>query len=288
MPLKMFQEPEPDNNHSSSSFSKIRHVIGVAAGKGGVGKSTVTANLALALKKKGYRVGILDADIYGPSIRKMLPEDRLPGRYGDRLVPALCSGLSVISMAYFRPDTEAAAVRAPIANGLISQFIDQIEWGPLDYLLIDFPPGTGDIQLTLSQRANLSGALLVTTPQELALLDVRKAVNLFDRVQVPVVGVVENMSGYWHPGTAERIDIFGRGGGERLARECGVPFLGELPLDPKLCQSGDQGVSIFIENPQSAISEAFIALASSVEKHIEALQKERAGALGQFEMEWKR
>ena len=167
--------------YSSKPTNNIKHVVAIAAGKGGVGKSTVTVNLALALQSLGKRVGILDADIYGPSVRKMLPEEQPPAQQGNQLIPATChGGIRMMSMAYFRTEKEAAAVRAPVATGIIKQFLQTIVWGELDYLLIDFPPGTGDIQLTLSQQAHLVGALMVTTPQEVALLDVRKAMHLFE------------------------------------------------------------------------------------------------------------
>ena len=226
MPLKMYTP------HEGSTASSTRSVIAIAAGKGGVGKSTVTVNLGLALKQLGYKVGIMDTDIYGPSVRKMLPEDRMPLQRGSVIIPALCDGIKMISMAYFRKEHEAAVVRAPIANGIISQFIKNVDWGTLDYLLIDFPPGTGDVQLTLSQQANLTGALMVTTPQEVAVMDVRKAMHMFAQVKVPLIGVVENMSYYRHPKDGEIVHLFGQGGGERLARESGIPFLGAIPIDP--------------------------------------------------------
>ena len=156
MPLKMFSP------HTGSTESSVRSIIAIAAGKGGVGKSTLTVNLGLALKHLGYLVGILDTDIYGPSVRKMLPEESLPQQKGTTIIPAMCDGIKMISMAYFRKANEAAVVRAPIANGIVTQFIKNVDWGTLDYLLIDFPPGTGDIQLTLSQQANLSGAVMIT------------------------------------------------------------------------------------------------------------------------------
>lgn len=242
-------------------------VIAIAAGKGGVGKSTVTANLARALCRQGHAVGVLDADVYGPSMRHLLPEDQSPSQKGPTLVPAVCSGgIRMLSMAYFRKDNEATAVRAPIANGLIQQFINQVEWGPLDYLLIDFPPGTGDVQLTLCQKANLSGALMVTTPQEIAILDVRKAIHLFEDLNVPLIGVVENMSYFLDMKTGETHDLFGKGGGQRLAEEKGIPFLGQIPLSPTLSACGDLGTSLFEEpNPEAIVaSKAFLALAENV------------------------
>lgn len=254
MPLKMLRES-----------SVLHHIIGVAAGKGGVGKSSVTVNLALGLKQLGYSVGILDADLYGPSLRHMLPESHLPRQNGETLLPAICLGIPMISMAYFRKTNEAAAVRAPIANGIISQFIKKVIWGDLDYLLIDFPPGTGDIQLTLSQQANLSGAVMVTTPQEIALLDVRKAMHLFNQVNVPIIGIVENMSYYPDPKSGEPLYLFGKGGGERLSQETGVPLLEAIPIDPELCRLTDLGKSIFTEEYHHLPStKAFLSLAKKI------------------------
>lgn len=248
--------------YPSFSEKSIKKVVAVAAGKGGVGKSSVTVNLARALQKKGNKVGILDADVYGPSLRKMLPEDVLPQQMGEMLIPAVCQGIKLISMAYFRKNNEAAAVRAPIANGIINQFL-KVQWDDLDYLLIDFPPGTGDVQLTLCQQAKIDGAILVTTPQEVALLDVRKAFHLFEQVQVPVIGIVENMSFYLANG--EKDYIFGKGGGKRFAAETGVPLLGEIPLDPALSLSADQGVSLS-DGPSS---KAFDALAEHLSTELQ-------------------
>lgn len=245
MPLPLYKKTE-----KTDSPLAIGSIIAVAAGKGGVGKSTVTVQLALALQAQGYQVGIMDADIYGPSIRKMLPENELPMQKGPLIFPAICNGIRMISMAYFRKDGEATAVRAPIASGLISQFIRQVEWGPLDYLLIDFPPGTGDIQITLSQQAHLTGAIIVTTPQEIALLDVRKSIALFNQVRVPVLGIIENMSYFIPSEGKDPIYIFGQGGGRRLAEECAVPFLGQIPLDPLICSCGDLGTGLILLDPE--------------------------------------
>jgi ATP-binding protein involved in chromosome partitioning len=283
MSLKMYQP------HEVTSQSKKMQVIGIAAGKGGVGKSSVTVNLALALRQLNYSVGILDADIYGPSIRKMLPEDQLPSQIDQRISPAICSGIKMISMAYFRKDDEASVVRAPIANGVITQFIKQVNWGDLDFLLIDFPPGTGDVQLTLAQQANLIGAVMVTTPQEVALLDVRKAMNMFDQVKIPILGIVENMSYYHHIKTDEKIFIFGQGGGEKLARDSGVPFLGSIPIDPELCQSGDLGRSIFAmpSMVNSPSPQTFLNLAEQVTLHIAELKTVLKDYKSHFELIWK-
>lgn len=231
-------------------------IIAIAAGKGGVGKSTTTVQLALKLQKQGYRVGLLDADLYGPSIRHMLPEDTLPGKKEESLIPALSQGIKVMSLAYFRSEKEAAAVRAPIANGIITQFLNQVEWGELDYFLIDFPPGTGDIQLTLAQKAHLTGAILVTTPQEVALLDVRKAASLFNELNIPLVGIIENMSYFSLPGSSEKHYPLGKEGGKRLAKELGTSLIGEIPLDPLQSQAGDEGFSIMEGGSLDAIWKA--------------------------------
>jgi ATP-binding protein involved in chromosome partitioning len=285
MPLNMYQE----KTQNTSPMAQIKNTIAIAAGKGGVGKSTVTVNLALALQQLGHSVGILDADIYGPSIRMMLPEDRLPSQKGQDFIPAICRGIRMISMAYFRKEHEAAAVRAPIANGIISQFIQNVMWGPLDYLLVDFPPGTGDVQLTLSQKLNLSGAIMVTTPQEVALLDVRKAMHLFDQVQIPIIGIVENMSYYQHSPKDEKLYLFGKGGGERLARDYGLPLLGAIPIDPKLSSSGDKGESIFsLENSGEHISaQVFLSLAKQLVDHVSLIKGASAHSLSNFELIWK-
>ena len=286
MPIPMYPSntkplvPRPTNS--------IKHVVAIAAGKGGVGKSTVTVNLALALQSLGKRVGILDADIYGPSVRKMLPEERPPAQQGNQLIPAIChGGIRMMSMAYFRTEKEAAAVRAPVATGIIKQFIQTVVWGDLDYLLIDFPPGTGDIQLTLSQQAHLVGALMVTTPQEIALLDVRKAMHLFEQVQVPIVGIVENMSYYQSGPGAEKAYLFGKSGGRKLAQATGVPFLGEVPIDPEISRCGDSGESL-IANPNAPQgAQVFIALAKEFMAEVELLKKLSEDTLQNFELTWK-
>jgi ATP-binding protein involved in chromosome partitioning len=237
------------------------NVIGIVAGKGGVGKSTVTVNIALALKEMGFTVGIIDADIYGPSMRKMVGCAILPSQsceQSERIVPAEGLGLKFISMAFFVPEEEAAVVRAPIANAVIVQFLNQVDWGELDYLLVDFPPGTGDIQLTLMQQGKLSGALLVTTPQEVALLDVRKATRMLQQLNVPILGVVENMSSFLG------CFPFGKGGGEKLSKELRVPLLGEVPISPELTRCGDAGLSLFEEAKDSEAATCFRAITEQI------------------------
>lgn len=279
MPLPMYQGP------AAKPGPVIKNILAVAAGKGGVGKSTVTVNLAVALMRQGYTVGIMDTDIYGPSIRKMLPEDRMPAQNGDTIIPALCRGIKMISMAYFRKDGQAQVVRAPIANGIVAQFIRNVQWGDLDFLLVDFPPGTGDIQLTLAQQANLSGAVMVTTPQEISLMDVRRAMDMFHQVHIPIIGIVENMSGMYLVDTKEKIYPFGRGGGERLARETGLPFLGEIPLDPLLCSNSDKGEMSHWDGSPS--QEAFESVSAQVLCHLDALKAGVGEHLASFELVWK-
>ena len=263
-------------------------VLAVAAGKGGVGKSTVTVNLARALHTSGKRVGVLDADVYGPSLRRMLAEDQPPTQKGPTLLPAMCGGIAYLSMAFFRKENEAAAVRAPIANSLIQHFLTQVDWGPLDYLLIDFPPGTGDVQMTLCQKANLDGALMVTTPQEVAVMDVRKAMHLFTQMRVPILGIVENMSYYLDPqGTTHY--LFGQGGGERLAQETGCSFLGQIPIAPSLSRCGDAGTSPFTESTVDAqiAAQAFFSLAEQTHRELQCQRREIADCITSFELNWR-
>lgn len=293
MPLPLFKSKEKVQVDPrflpQKSLEGVKAVIGIAAGKGGVGKSSVTINLGLALKELGYRVGILDADIYGPSTRKMLPEDQLPIQKGAFIEPALSQGIKMISMAYFRKEEEASAVRAPIANSLITQFLNNILWGELDYLLVDFPPGTGDIQLTLCQQAHLLGAIIVTTPQEVALIDVRKAMSLFNHVKIPLVGVIENMSYYKATLDAEPVYLFGKGGGQKLASESGVSFLGQIPLDEIVSSCGDSGQSLFLVDPnaQSFATQAFRKIGRDLVSHIEHLKNEKNQGVGSFQLAWK-
>jgi len=241
MPLRVFQDKRP------------KKIIGVAAGKGGVGKSTVTVNLARAFKAKGLNVGVLDADVYGPSVRKMLPETVLPVQKGERIFPGEAEGIKVISIAHFNKLNEALVVRAPIACKIVTEFLDFVDWGDLDYLLIDFPPGTGDIQLTLSQKAKISGVVMVTTPQEVAVMDVQKAIQMFDIVQVPIFGVIENMS-YFEVGS-NRVYPLGKGGGERLAKENDLPLLGSIPIKEDISLCSDKGVRLESIEPFKAIAE---------------------------------
>lgn len=268
-------------------LAKVKYVIAVAAGKGGVGKSTLTVNLAYALEHLGYKVGVMDTDIYGPSIRKMMPETKNPSQEAAILYPALCDRIKIMSMAYFRKTGEATVVRAPIANNLITQFVENVEWGELDFLLIDFPPGTGDIQLTLAQKAHLTGALMITTPQEVAVMDVRKAMDMFFQVGIPVIGIVENMSYFQSSDTKEKLYLFGKDGGLKLATETGTPFLGHLPIDPLLSEFGDRGQSIFKSLEAKDLSLLFIDLANQLVQHVKMLKPESDNHLTSFDLVWK-
>jgi ATP-binding protein involved in chromosome partitioning len=242
---------------------QIKNTVAVSSGKGGVGKSTVAVNLALALAESGARVGILDADIYGPDVPMMLGARGLPGMFQGRIMPVLVHRVRVISIAFFVTPDDAAIVRGPMLSSTIKQFLFDVEWGELDYLVIDLPPGTGDAQLTISQAIPLSGAVMVTTPQEVSLHDVRKGLAMFRRLEVPILGIVENMSYYVCP-HGDRLPLFGEGGGRRLAEEQGAPLLGELPFDPDTRAGGDTGRPVVVAAPASAQAEAFRRLAGQV------------------------
>ena len=243
----------------------VRNVIAVASGKGGVGKSTVAVNLAVALARDGASVGLLDADITGPNVPIMLGLDGQPGKSeGDKILPLSRHCVKAISIQFFVPAGQPIIWRGPLVGGAIQQFLRDVEWGELDYLVIDLPPGTSDAQLTLAQAVPISGAVLVTTPQEVALLDVEKALAMFKRMSVPVIGIVENMSGLACTHCGEMIDLFGRGGGERFAREHGVEFLGGIPLDVTVRQGGDVGVPAVAQREPGPAAVALTSLARTV------------------------
>lgn len=253
-------------------LSQINKMIAVAAGKGGVGKSSVAVNLALSLHQLGEKVGILDADLYGPSICRMLPDHKLAKESEGILQPAWSFGLRTLSMGHFRSEEKAILVRAPIANGIINQFLFQTAWGELDTLIVDFPPGTGDIPITLAQKGDFCAALMVSTPQEMALMDVRKAMHLFEQQQIPILGIIENMS-YLELPNGEKFYPFGRGGAERLAQEYGVPYLGEIPLDPLYSRFSDEGSSLFEKAPHLGLP--FLKLARRLNVEVKELRKKK-------------
>ena len=252
----------------SESLGKIKHVVIVMSGKGGVGKSTVSSNLAAAIAMKGFRTGIMDVDIHGPNIPKMFGlEDEQIAVEDNKLVPAVAAhGLKVMSMAFLLPEKDApVAWRGPVKMGAIRQFIEDVAWGDLDYLVIDMPPGTGDEAISIIQLIpKADGMVVVTTPQEVALLDSRKSIVFSAQVAIPVIGIVENMSGFVCPHCGERSDIFKTGGGERTAKEMGVQFLGRVPIEPGIVMSGDSGMPIVASAPDSASAKAFAEIADRV------------------------
>jgi len=270
-----------------SGLAGVKNIIAVAAGKGGVGKSTVSVNLAYSLRKTGAKVGIMDADIYGPSIPTMIKVDTPPGSEGNTIIPPQANGIKFVSIAMFAQANQANILRGPMAGNVAKQFLTQVDWGELDYLIIDYPPGTGDIQLTISQTASLTGAIVVTTPQELALLDVRKAVSMFKTMKVPVLGVVETMSYFQIPGQEEKHYIFGEGGGKRLAKENGISLLGQIPINPDIAKGGDSGEPFCLAHPECEASKVFMEIATKTAKQTAILNDNNDGALSHFKLEWK-
>lgn len=254
-----------------AAIDGVNHVIAVASGKGGVGKSTVSANLAIALAKEGHKVGLLDLDIYGPSMALMFGTKERPGaNENDEFLPIQAHGIKMLSLALMIEEDAPLAVRGPLASRYVQQFLRNTDWGGLDYLILDLPPGTGDIQLTIVQTVELDGAIIVTTPQEVALIDARKAVGLFQKVETPILGIVENMSYFVCPSDQKTYYIFGQEGGKMEAEKLGVPLLAEIPLDIETRSAGDLGTPIALQAPETnAVSAAFQALARACDKVIQ-------------------
>lgn len=258
----------------------VKNVLAVASGKGGVGKSTVAVNLAAALALRGAKVGLMDADVYGPSVARMVGGKGRPEVSAERMLkPIEAHGLKFMSMGLLVDEGTPVIWRGPMASSLIQQFLSQVDWGELDYLVIDLPPGTGDVQLTLTQMASLSGAVLVTTPQDVASEVSKKGLRMFRTVNVPVLGVIENMSGFVCSGCGRHHDIFRPRGGARPARQWGVPLLGEIPVEPELAALGDEGVPVVRSAPEGATAQAFLALAERVAAALStlAMRHEAAG-----------
>ena len=249
----------------------IRNVLAVASGKGGVGKSTVSANLAMELAQQGAAVGLMDADIYGPSIPLMFGVNEQIDQTTTAL-PLTRHGIKLMSMGFLVPPSKAVIWRGPMIHRALTQFLTQIPWGDLDFLVIDLPPGTGDAQLTLTQTVPLTAAIVVTTPQEVSLIDARKGLQMFEEVRVPVLGIIENMS-FLQGDDGKRYEPFGSGGGQRLANQAGVPFLGQIPIDRQVAQSGDEGLPIVASHPGTQSSKAFQELAGRVQKDLAHFQK---------------
>ncbi len=256
------------------SMPNVKNIIAVASGKGGVGKSTVATNLALALHMNGRRVGLLDADIYGPSIPIMMGIHETFDPNATQF-PLDRYGIKLMSMGFWVKPETAMIWRGPMVHKYLTVFLTQIPWGELDYLVIDLPPGTGDAQLTLTQTVPLSGAVIVTTPQDVSLIDARKGLEMFRQVRVPVLGIVENMS-YFVGADGKRYEIFRHGGGQKLANEAGVQFLGEIPIDPRVAECGDAGDPIVHKDPASAIAKTYVQLSATVIDEIRKVVSETA------------
>jgi ATP-binding protein involved in chromosome partitioning len=250
---------------------EVRRTIAVSSGKGGVGKSTVAVNLALALRATGATVGIIDSDVYGPDLPLMMGTKGRPGMFDNRIIPIEAHGVKMMSIGLLVDEKEPLVWRGPMIHSFIQQMLRDVMWGALDYLVFDMPPGTGDAQLSLSQVIPLGGVVMVTTPQDVALLDVRKAIGMFQRLNVPMLGIVENMSYFQAPDTGTRYHIFGEGGGKKVAAEYGVPLLAQLPLDPETRAGGDEGAPITVRRPKSAQALAFHELAARVIERLDAV-----------------
>ncbi len=274
------------NSRLQKKIKEIRYIIAIAAGKGGVGKSSVSVNLALTIQKLGYQVGILDADIYGPSLGMMMPLETPLTILEERIYPGLFHGVKVVSLSYLKQPLQAMMVRAPVANGLILECIEKVSWGELDYLIVDFPPGTGDIQLTLMQNLPFSGGILVTTPQEVSLLDVQKAAHMFRQMGVSILGVIENMSYFIDP-SGEKHCFFGKGGGKKIADSFGVPFLAQIPIDHEVSRCGDLGIGLPFAFPVNFVSCIFQEIAISIREIVYSLEEAEKVCLKQFEYVWK-
>ncbi|MBM3975062.1 MAG: Mrp/NBP35 family ATP-binding protein [Planctomycetes bacterium] len=246
----------------------VKNVVAVSSGKGGVGKSTVAVNLACALQKTGARVGILDADVYGPNVPLMLGVSGQPAVVDKKIVPFERHGLQIMSMALLVAEDQPVIWRGPMLHSAVRQFLFDVAWHDLDYLVVDLPPGTGDAQLSLSQQAHLMGAVIVTTPQDVSVLDVRKAIRMFQTVNVPILGVVENMAWFTPPGQTEKYRLFGEGGGAKIEREFGVPLLGQIPIEVAIREGGDGGRPIVVAAPETASAKALAEIAGKVAQRI--------------------
>lgn len=267
--VRFDKKPAAAPNAMSQLDVGIRHTIAVASGKGGVGKSTTSTNLAISLALDGAKVGLLDADVYGPNVPIMMGVHERPKGQGDKIIPPEAYGVKLMSMGFLVNPNDAVIWRGPMVHNALRQFLQDVNWGDLDYLVVDLPPGTGDVSLSLTQSLSITGAVIVTTPQRVALSDVVRGVSMFKQLNVPILGVVENMSYFEAPDTGQRYDIFGTGGGSSMAAEVGADFLGEIPLEPQVRIGGDEGQPIVVRDPASGAAQAIRAIAQKVTEAIE-------------------
>jgi len=252
----------------------VRNLVAVGSGKGGVGKTTVSVNLAIGLARLGRKVGLLDADVYGPNVPLMMGARETPVGNAERIRPIEKFGVKIMSMGFLNPGDKPLVWRGPMLHNVMQQFLRNVEWGELDYLIIDLPPGTGDVALSLIQTAAITGAVVVTTPSDVSLEDARKAINMFSQVRVPILGIIENMSYLIAPQSGERIDVFGQGGGKRTAEQMNVPFLGELALDPDVRIGGDTGAPVTTRPGEDKHAIPFLDLAQKIDKACAAGKRE--------------
>ncbi|MGH7712908.1 MAG: Mrp/NBP35 family ATP-binding protein, partial [Gemmatimonadaceae bacterium] len=246
------------------AYPHLGNIVAVSSGKGGVGKSTIAVNLAVMLAQRGLRVGLMDADVYGPNVPRMIGVDRPPPVQGEKIIPLEAHGIKVMSLGFLIERDQPAIWRGPIVMKIVTQFLRDVSWGELDYFLVDMPPGTGDAQLSLVQATHVHGALIVTTPQDVSVGDALRGVKMFQRVNIPVLGIVENMSWFECPHCGKPSALFGSGGGERLASEVGLPLLAQIPLAPRVMEGGDRGVPIVVSDPESGAARAIGSLADRV------------------------
>jgi ATP-binding protein involved in chromosome partitioning len=271
-PLPVMTPPAPARPSAPTPvpYPELGKIIAVSSGKGGVGKSTIAVNLAVSLAREGKRVGLMDADIYGPNLPRMMGVNEPPSVIGEKIIPLNAHGVKVISVGFLIDREQPAIWRGPIVMKILGQFLRDVAWGELDYLIVDMPPGTGDAQLSLVQTTKLAGAIIVTTPQEVAVGDALRGVRMFERVEVPVLGIVENMSWLECTHCGKPMALFGEGGGERLAAEVGLPLLGQVPLFPPVMKGGDTGVPIVVADPSSSAAKALQSITAKVQEKVSA------------------
>ena len=272
--------PPPGPAASAELIPEVKHTIAVSSGKGGVGKSTIAVNLALALRQTGAQVGLVDVDVYGPDVPLMMGARGRPGMFDNKIIPVEAHGIKIMSIGLLVAEREALVWRGPMIHSAVQQFLRDVMWGALEYLVFDMPPGTGDAQLSLSQVVPLTGVVMVTTPQDVALLDVRKALGMFRKLNVPILGIVENMSYFAAPDTGKRYAIFGEGGGARVAEEFAVPLLGQIPLEMETRKGGDAGIPIVVGQPDSAQAKAFREVAAAVRGRVDAVSGLKLPTIG--------